>query len=98
MVCSFCEINEKEGFFKSYCLDCAMLRRMLVLHEPSKCVDILKRCLLRNPQQITNKINIELKKNIATTGTSVAEANDNNDYDKKPTTSKPNTRSALVKK
>ena len=34
---------------------------MLVLHNPNKCVDILKRCLIRNEQQITNKINVELK-------------------------------------
>tara|TARA_B110000977_G_C10848969_1_gene405008 strand:- start:459 stop:671 length:213 start_codon:yes stop_codon:yes gene_type:complete len=34
---------------------------MLVLHDPKKCVEILKRCLIRNEQQITNKIHIELK-------------------------------------
>lgn len=60
-VCSFCEIQERESFWKSYCEDCAMLRRMLVLHEPKKCVQILKRCLIRNEQQISNKINVELR-------------------------------------
>ena len=46
MVCSFCCENETEGWLKSYCVDCAMLKRMLVLHEPKKCVDILNRLQL----------------------------------------------------
>jgi len=70
-VCSFCEHQERESFWKSYCEDCAMLRRMLVLHDPKKCVEILKRCLIRNEQQITNKIHIELK----------TEGNDQRDYE-----------------
>tara|TARA_R110002072_G_scaffold2134_5_gene17848 strand:+ start:742 stop:996 length:255 start_codon:yes stop_codon:yes gene_type:complete len=64
-VCSFCEEVERESYWKSYCEDCAMLRRMLVLHNPSKCVEILKRVLIRNEQQITNKIKIELKTPLA---------------------------------
>jgi len=70
-VCSFCENQERESFWKSYCEDCAMLRRMLVLHDPKKCVEILKRCLIRNEQQISNKIHIELK----------TEGNDQKDYE-----------------
>tara|TARA_R110002153_G_scaffold274315_1_gene448477 strand:+ start:20369 stop:20629 length:261 start_codon:yes stop_codon:yes gene_type:complete len=79
-ICSFCEEQERESFWKSYCENCAMLRRMLVLHDPKKCVEILKRCLIRNEQQITNKINLELKNEIA------AVADDNKDYDQKPFT------------
>ena len=60
-VCSFCNEQESEGFWKSYCVDCAMLRRMLVLHNPKECVEILKRCLIRNEEQITYKIKTELK-------------------------------------
>jgi len=60
-LCSFCNEREREGYWKYYCEDCAMLRRMLVLHNPSECVSILKRCLIRNDKQITNKVNIELK-------------------------------------
>lgn len=70
-VCSFCEHQERESFWKSYCEDCAMLRRMLVLHNPKKCVEILKRCLIRNEQQISNKIHLELK----------TESNDQRDYE-----------------
>jgi len=60
-LCSFCNEREREGYWKYYCVDCAMLRRMLVLHNPNECVNILKRCLIRNDKQITNKVNIELK-------------------------------------
>lgn len=71
MSCSFCNDNERESYWSHYCKDCAMLRRMLVLHEPTKCVNILKRCLIRNADQIDNKIKLELKG-----------GNDLNDYDK----------------
>ena len=50
MSCSFCNENERESYWSHYCKDCAMLRRMLVLHEPTKCVNILKRCLIRNAE------------------------------------------------
>jgi len=71
-VCGFCNENEKQSYWVSWCEDCANLRRMLVLHNPSKCVSILKRCLIRNEEQITNKIKLELHKN----------GNDQEDYDK----------------
>ena len=78
-ICLFCEEQEREGFWKSYCEDCAMLRRMLVLHNPKKCVEILKRCLIRNEQQITNKINLELRQPVSI-------SDDLKDYDQKPIT------------
>ena len=71
--CSFCNENEVEGWLKYYCTDCAMLKRMLVLHDPNKCVNILKRCLIRNEEQITNKIKLELK-------TQDKELNEDNSY------------------
>lgn len=59
--CYYCESQERETYWKHYCNDCAMLRRMLVLHNPKKCVEILKRCLIRNSEQIDHKINKEVK-------------------------------------
>jgi len=56
---------------------------MLVLHNSKKCVEILRRCLIRNETQITNKINLELKEKFA---------DDIKDYDK------PLTRSKVVSK
>ena len=60
-VCSYCQEQERESYWSYYCSDCANLRRMLVLHNSNKCVEILKRCLIRNEQQISNKISVELK-------------------------------------
>lgn len=60
-ICSFCNVQDSESYWKSYCEDCAMLKRMLVLHDPKACVGILRRCLIRNEEQITNKIKLELK-------------------------------------
>lgn len=59
--CGFCAEQATEGFWASWCQDCAMLRRMLVLHKPDKCVNILRRCLIRNEEQISNKIKLELR-------------------------------------
>ena len=62
MVCTFCEQEDTESYFKSYCKSCANLRRMLVLYDSVKCIDILNRVLLRTPDQISNKVKLELKK------------------------------------
>ncbi len=59
-MCSFCTSNETEGFFKSYCTPCANLRRMLVLYDSTKCIEILNRVLLRTDAQINHKIKMEL--------------------------------------
>ena len=59
-MCSFCTSNETEGFFKSYCIPCANLRRMLVLYDSTKCIEILNRVLLRTDAQINHKIKMEL--------------------------------------
>ena len=94
MTCSFCNEKETEGWLKSYCKSCANLRRMLVLYDSEKCIDILNRILLRTDAQISNKINIELKrsmvaeikKEVSDVKTEVA--NDKKDYDKPSTRSK----------
>ena len=59
-LCYYCDENERESYWKHYCNDCAMLRRMLVLHKPKECVAILKRCLIRDKHQIDNKIKREV--------------------------------------
>ena len=59
-LCYFCQEQERESYWKNYCKDCAMLRRMLVLHNPKECVEILKRCLIRNTTQIDYKIKKEV--------------------------------------
>ena len=86
MVCSFCCLNEAEGWLKSYCKPCSDLRRQLILYDPQTCSDILNRVLLRSPQQITYKIQAELKRHAVSEIKKQAEdkektANDKDDYD-----------------
>lgn len=59
--CYFCQEKEK-SFFSYFCDDCATLRRLLLINDPSKCIEILKRVLLRNDTQISNKIKLEVNK------------------------------------
>jgi hypothetical protein len=77
MTCTFCNEYPAEGWLKSYCKSCANLRRILILYDSDKCINILNRILLRTETQISNKIQIELKKNM------VAEIKKNDTDDKK---------------
>jgi len=92
--CSFCGEYPSETWLKSYCKSCANLRRILILYDSEKCIDILNRVLLRTDAQITNKINIELKRPVVSTikkdvvDVKVEGANDKKDYDKPSTRSK----------
>ena len=60
--CYYCSERERVGYFSYWCEECAMLRRMLLINSPQKCIDILKRTLTRNSTQIDFKINQEIKK------------------------------------
>lgn len=53
--CYFCEKNDR-SYFSYYCEDCALLRRLLIVYEPTKAIEILKRTLIRDQSQIDNKI------------------------------------------
>lgn len=65
-VCSFCNENPTEGYFYKYCKPCADLRRMLILHNATECIDILRKVLLRNNVQIDNQITKHLKDQVET--------------------------------
>jgi len=60
--CLYCEERDRVSYFSNWCEDCANLRRLLLIYEPQKCIDILKRTLTRDDTQITYKINQEIKK------------------------------------
>ena len=60
--CYFCEERDRVGYWSNWCLECANLRRMLLIYDPKKCTDILKRTLTRDENQITYKISQEVKK------------------------------------
>lgn len=64
MVCSFCLENPTEGYFYKYCKGCADLRRMLILHDATECIQILRKVLLRNTDQIDNQITKHLKNQV----------------------------------
>ena len=85
-LCYFCQENEKP-FFQYFCADCSTLRRMLLINKPDKCIEILKRVLLRNDTQISNKIKIEVKK-IEIENKKKEEPDDKKDYDTPKTRSK----------
>lgn len=77
MTCGFCNSSPTESWLSSWCVECAMLRRLLLVNEPKKCIEILKRVLLRNDKQITNKINLEIQKETV--------SDDQKDYEKPKT-------------
>tara|TARA_R110002012_G_scaffold231970_1_gene404694 strand:- start:139 stop:339 length:201 start_codon:yes stop_codon:yes gene_type:complete len=56
---------------------------MLLINKPDKCIEILKRVLLRNDNQISNKIKVEVKKiEIENRGNGKdKEADDKKDYE-----------------
>jgi len=60
--CYFCDTRDRVGYWSNWCEDCANLRRMLLLYDPKKCTDILKRTLTRDDKQIDFKVNQEIKK------------------------------------
>ena len=60
--CYYCEGRDRISYFSNWCEDCANLRRLLLIYEPNKCINILKRTLTRDDTQITYKINQEIKK------------------------------------
>ena len=60
--CYFCEETDRVGYWSNWCLECANLRRMLLLYNPKQCTDILKRTLTRDSKQIDFKITQEVKK------------------------------------
>ena len=60
--CYYCEEAPRVSYFSYWCEECAMLRRLLLINSPQKCIDILKRTLTRDDKQIDFKINQEIKK------------------------------------
>ena len=62
-ICYFCSKNSR-SFFAYYCDDCSLLRRMLIVYDPSKATEILKRTLLRDQNQIDNKIDTILNEKL----------------------------------
>lgn len=58
--CSLCgeECNEKKDY---WCGDCSEIRKQICIHTPKVVADILKDILVRNPTQISNRVQHQIK-------------------------------------
>ncbi len=65
--CYFCE-SEYVGVItaQKWCENCRKIKNLGNVYGFKEVYNILERCCIRKEQQITNKINIELKKEIQT--------------------------------
>jgi len=80
--CYFCDTRDRVGYWSNWCEDCANLRRMLLLYDPKKCCDILKRTLTRDEKQIDFKVSQEIKKIVLNELPTIKEEKDGNESDK----------------
>lgn len=62
-LCYFCSTQQRP-YLGYFCDDCSLLRRMLIVYDPKKATDILKRTLLRDQNQIDIKIDKILKEKL----------------------------------
>ena len=85
--CYFCEEADRVGYWSNWCIECANLRRMLLLYNPKQCTDILKRTLTRDSKQIDYKITQEQKKIMLNDLPTINEENETSDesYEKPKT-------------
>ena len=78
-ICYFCSKNSR-SFFAYYCEDCSLLRRMLIVYDPKKSIEILKRTLIRDQNQIDNKIETILNEKLPV----IQENNNETDDEQEP--------------
>ena len=81
--CYFCDERERVGYWSYWCEDCANLRRMLLIYDPQKCIDILKRTLTRDDTQINYKVQQEIKKIV---NKEIEDKTEDDTYEQKPNT------------
>jgi len=94
--CYFCDTRDRVGYWSNWCEDCANLRRMLLLYDPKKCTDILKRTLMRDDKQIDFKINQEKKKIVLNELPTIKEDETNDNESDSEYTNKRKTRSKKI--
>lgn len=93
--CYFCDTRDRVGYWSNWCDDCANLRRMLLLYDPKRCCDILKRTLTRDEKQIDFKVSQEIKKIVLNELPTIKEEKDGNDSDKEYDNDTTNTKKKL---
>ena len=62
-LCYFCSTQQRP-YLGYFCEDCSLLRRMLIVYDPTKAIEILKRTLIRDQNQIDIKIDKILKEKL----------------------------------
>ncbi len=90
--CYFCDTRDRIGYWSNWCEDCAQLRRMLLLYDPQRCTDILKRTLTRDEKQIDYKISQEVKKIVLSELPTIKEDDEKNENESDECYEKPATR------
>lgn len=73
--CYLCEKEPVEKYFGYWCTSCREIKNIMNVYGKDKVLEIVKKCCIRNTNQINNKINIELK--------TKKPADDQKDYDNK---------------
>ena len=59
--CIMCEVNPNQYWGGSFCENCRAIKNLGNVYGYEKILDILKKCCIRNEQQIQNKIDIQKK-------------------------------------
>ena len=59
--CIMCEVNPNQYWGGSFCENCRAIKNLGNVYGYDKILDILKKCCIRNEQQIQNKIDIQKK-------------------------------------
>ena len=63
-VCSFCNVNETDSWFGSYCAKCHRLQRTIHLFGCEKVCSIVNKVLIVDENKTDEKINIEIAREL----------------------------------
>ncbi len=54
--CKFCEAKPVETWFGSWCTECRQIKNLCNVYGYERVLEILKKCCIRNENQLENKI------------------------------------------
>jgi len=61
MVCVLCEKKNVENWFGSFCAECRQLKNLGNVYGFERVLDILKKCCIRDTNQLEKKIDVHKK-------------------------------------
>lgn len=56
MTCKFCESKPVEAWFGNWCSECRQIKNLCNVYGYDRVLDILKKCCIRDEDQLENKI------------------------------------------